>query len=77
MSSTESEVVSANVSLRAAGLPSSGFLAYLQNAGGMRKDSIPGGLPNTDVETSKESNGECCGSLFEVEGYSLEPTPNQ
>ena len=34
MSSTESEVVSANVSLRAVGLPSSGLWAYLQNAGG-------------------------------------------
>ena len=55
MSSTESEVVSANVSLRAVGLPSSGLWAYLQNAGGMRKDSIPGGLPTTDIETPKES----------------------
>ena len=60
MSSTESEVVSANVSLRAVGLPSSGLWAYLQNAGGERvgKDSIPGGLPRHDIETQKEPNGE-------------------
>ena len=60
MSSTESEVVSANVSLRAVGLPSSGLWAYLQNAGGERsaKDSIPGGLPRRDIETQKEPNGE-------------------
>ena len=60
MSSTESEVVSANVSLRAVGLPSSGLWAYLQNAGGEKKhkDSIPGGLPRHDIETQKESNGE-------------------
>ena len=58
MSSTESEVVSANVSLRAVGLPSSGLWAYLQNAGGMRKDSTPGGLPRTDVETAKEGDGD-------------------
>ena len=34
MSSTEAEVVAANVTLRAVGLPSSGLWAYLQNAGG-------------------------------------------
>ena len=38
MSSTESEVVSANVSLRAVGLPSSGLWAYLQNAGEREKE---------------------------------------
>ena len=27
--------------------------------GGEKKDSIPGGLPRHDIETSKESNGEC------------------
>ena len=53
MSSTESEVLSANVSLRAVGLPSSGLWAYLQSAGGERapKDSIPGGSPRHDIET--------------------------
>ena len=34
ISSTEAEVVAANISLRAVGLPSSGLWAYLQNAGG-------------------------------------------
>ena len=57
MSSTAGEVVSANVSLRAVGLPSSSLWAYLQNAG-EKKDSIPGGLPRHDIETSKEPNGE-------------------
>ena len=54
------QVVSANVSLRAVGLPSSGLWAYLQNAGGEREriDSNPGGLPTHDIETQKESNGE-------------------
>jgi len=58
MSSTESEVISANVSLRAVGLPSSGLWAYLQIAGGERKDSLPGGLPKHDFETQKEPNHE-------------------
>ena len=44
ISSTEAEVVAANISLRAVGLPSSGLWAYLQNAGG--GSSTPGGLPN-------------------------------
>ena len=34
MSSTEAEVVAANITLRAVGLPSSGLWTYLQNAGG-------------------------------------------
>ena len=34
VSSTEAEVVAANISLHAVGLPSSGLWAYLQNAGG-------------------------------------------
>ena len=58
MSSTEAEVVSANVSLRAVGLPSSGLWSYLQQAGGVQKPCIPGGLPDNDVETAKEPNGE-------------------
>ena len=50
MSSTESEVVAANVSLRAVGLPSSGLWMHLQNAGGIpnhmrRKNCKPEGLP--------------------------------
>ena len=36
VSSTEAEVVAANISLRAVGLPSSGLWAYLQNAGGIK-----------------------------------------
>ena len=39
MSSTESEVVSANVSLRAVGLSSSVLWAYLQNAGGGEREN--------------------------------------
>ena len=60
MSSTESEVVAANISLRAVGLPSSGLWAYLQNAGGdeAKKHSTPGGLPNTSITTQKEKDGE-------------------
>ena len=42
MSPTEAEVVAANITLRAVGLPSSGLWAYLQNAGG--DGSIPGGF---------------------------------
>ena len=48
MSSTEAEVVAANITLRAVGLPSSGLWAYLQNAGG--DESIPGGLPTSRGE---------------------------
>eukprot|EP00435_Cladocopium_sp_Y103_P009439 s1446_g2.t1 len=60
MSSTESEVVAANVSLRAAGLPSSGLWAYLQNAGGdgAMQRSTPGGLPNDSLNTPSEKDGE-------------------
>ena len=60
MSSTESEVVAANISLRAVGLPSSGLWAYLQNAGGdgAKKHSTPGGLPKTSITTPKEKDGE-------------------
>ena len=60
MSSTESEVVAANIALRAVGLPSSGLWAYLQNAGGdgtKRSNSTPGGLPLTSVTTKAENNG--------------------
>ena len=60
MFSTEPEVVAANISLRAVGLPSSGLWAYLQNAGGdgAKKDSTPGGLPLLSVTTPKEKDGE-------------------
>ena len=56
MSSTESEVVSANVSLRSVGLPSSGLWLHLQKAGGVQKSlpkqpSMPGGLPSRFVST--------------------------
>ena len=56
MSSTEAEVVSANVSLRAVGLPSSGLWAYLQNAGGVK--STPGGLPDHDIDTKQNKNDD-------------------
>ena len=56
MSSTEAEVVSANVSLRAVGLPSSGLWAYLQNAGGAK--STPGGLPDHDIDTKQNKNDD-------------------
>ena len=56
MSSTEAEVVSANVSLRAVGLPSSGLWAYLQNAGGVK--STPGGLPDHDIDTKQNENDD-------------------
>ena len=56
ISSTEAEVVAANISLRAVGLPSSGLWAYLQNAGG--DGSTPGGLPLQDVRTKPENDGE-------------------
>ena len=56
VSSTEAEVVAANISLRAVGLPSSGLWAYLQNAGG--GSSTPGGLPRESMKTQPESNGE-------------------
>ena len=56
VSSTEAEVVAANISLRAVGLPSSGLWAYLQNAGG--GSSTPGGLPRESIKTQPEGNGE-------------------
>ena len=56
ISSTEAEVVAANISLRAVGLPSSGLWAYLQNAGG--ESSTPEGLPLTNVTTQLEKDGE-------------------
>ena len=56
MSSTEAEVVAANITLRAVGLPSSGLWAYLQNAGG--DESIPGGLPCMKVECSASVKGD-------------------
>ena len=56
MSSTEAEVVAANVTLRAVGLPSSGFWAYLPNAGG--DQSIPGGLPATKIECNSDVQGD-------------------
>ena len=52
MSSTEAEVVSASVTLRAVGLPSSGLWAYLQNAGGGK--STPRGLPDKDIITKQK-----------------------
>ena len=67
MSSTESEVVAANVSLRAVGLPSSGLWMHLQNAGGIpnhmrRKNCKPEGLPRQlpmeNVTTSPNKRGE-------------------
>ena len=64
MSSTEAEVVAANISLRAVGLPSSGLWAYLQNAGGdparnkKDKQSTPEGLPITSVKTEPEKDGD-------------------
>ena len=51
MSSTESEVVAANVSLRAVGLPSAGLWAYLQNAGGISTKSPPEGKVVTKVDS--------------------------
>ena len=51
MSSTESEVVAANVSLRAVGLPSAGLWAYLQNAGGISTKSLPEGRVVTKVSS--------------------------
>ena len=56
MSSTEAEVVSANVALRAVGLPSSGLWAYLQNAGGGK--STPGGLPDKDIITKQNKSDD-------------------
>lgn len=56
ISSTEAEVVAANISLRAVGLPSSGLWAYLQNAGGGSR--TPEGLPMGNVKTQSEKDGE-------------------
>ena len=56
MSSTEAEVVAANIALRAVGLPSSGLWAYLQNAGG--DESIPGGLPTSKIECNATVKGD-------------------
>ena len=56
MSSTEAEVVAANITLRAVGLPSSGLWAYLQNAGG--DESIPGGLPTSPIECNATVKGD-------------------
>ena len=56
MSSTEAEVVAANISLRAVGLPSSGLWAYLGNA--RAESSTPGGLPKESVRTQPEKDGE-------------------
>ena len=56
MSSTEAEVVAANVALGGVGLPSSGLWAYLQNAGG--DQSIPGGLPATKIECNSDVKGD-------------------
>ena len=56
ISSTEAEVVAANISLRAVGLPSSGLWAYLQNAGG--GSSTPEGLPLKSITTQPEKDGE-------------------
>ena len=67
MSSTESEVVSANVSLRSVGLPSSGLWAYLQKAGGIqnprkplpgRKQGEPERLPMTFTVTKADKDGD-------------------
>ena len=70
MSSTESEVVSANVSLRSVGLPSSGLWLHLQKAGGgvqkslPKQPSMPGGLPNRFVSTES-----CAGKKSDYTGH--------
>ena len=57
MSSTEAEVVAANVTLRAVGLPSSGLWAYLQNAGGDQSIREVCQLPKSNVmQVWKETN---------------------
>ena len=60
MSSTESEVVAANLSLRAVGLPSSGLWAYLRSAGGdgTVKCSPGGGLPTKEVIMIADKTGD-------------------
>ena len=60
ISSTESEVVAANISLRSVGLPSSGLWAYLQKAGGEQKNrqSNSRGLPTTNTVTKTERDGD-------------------
>ena len=50
--STESEVTSANVSLRSVGLPSSGLGAHLQNAGGITPS------PTQQLKTGQSSGSE-------------------
>ena len=60
MSSTESEVVAANLSLRAVGLPSSGLWAYLRSVGGdgTLKCSPGGGLPTKEVIMKADKTGD-------------------
>ena len=60
MSSTESEVVAANLSLRAVGLPSSGLWANLRSAGGgdTAKSSPGGGLPTREVVMKADKTGD-------------------
>ena len=63
LSSTESEVVSANVSLRSVGLPSSGLWAHLQQAGGItpsksRSLSKLESLPQERVKTEPDKDGD-------------------
>ena len=78
MSSTESEVVSANVSLRAVGLPSSGLWAYLQNAGGRehRKTAYREVCQGMTLKPKKNPMGNI-GNSLEVEGCLSESTQNQ
>ena len=57
MSSTESEVVAANLSLRAIGLPSSGLWAFLQSAGGEGTEA-KAAIPTTDIITQPDSTGD-------------------
>ena len=64
LSSTESEVVSANVSLRSVGLPSSGLWAHLQQAGGITpsksrsSSSKLESLPRERVRTEPDKDGD-------------------
>ena len=64
LSSTESEVVSANISLRSVGLPSSGLWAHLQQAGGITpsksrsSSSKLESLPQERVRTEPDKDGD-------------------
>ena len=79
MSSTESEVVSANVSLRAVGLPSSGLWAYLQNAGGgnsREKTAFREVCQGMTLKPKKNPMGNT-GNSWEVEDCLSESTQSQ